>query len=137
MPILTAFVMLANAVLFFFGAAQHAGIAIGSFQEPTIIPAAIVESLCGIVLACGGVALFAAARKRWWIAVIANAIALSGVLLGIVALALGAGPRTDSNDLYHRAMLALIAASVVMLWLDRRNLNNTSRARTWPAAGAR
>jgi hypothetical protein len=35
----------------------------------------------------------------------------------MVALALGAGPRTASNDLYHKIMLALAAASIVILAL--------------------
>jgi hypothetical protein len=39
-------------------------------------------------------------------AVIGNLIALAGVLIGLVALAIGAAPRTASNDLYHRLMLA-------------------------------
>jgi hypothetical protein len=42
-------------------------------------------------------------------------VALSGVLLGIAALAAGSRPRTASNDLYHRIMLLLIVASLYIL----------------------
>jgi hypothetical protein len=38
----------------------------------------------------------------WNIALIGNVVALGGVLLGMVALAAGRGPRTASNDFYHR-----------------------------------
>jgi hypothetical protein len=55
--------------------------------------------------------------------VITNVAALSGVLLGMAALAVGAGPRTASNDLYHRIMLLLIAASILFLFLGRQSTN--------------
>jgi hypothetical protein len=109
--------------LFFFGAVQHAGVAIGSFHEPRIIPAAIVETLCGLSLLLGATALFRDWRVRWRVALIASFVALGGVLLGIAALAAGAGPRTASNDLYHRVMLLLIVASVLILFFGRSRLN--------------
>ncbi|MGI9069949.1 MAG: hypothetical protein ACR2JB_01130 [Bryobacteraceae bacterium] len=37
--------------------------------------------------------------------------------IGMVALAVGAGPRTASNDLYHMIMLALAAVSLVILFV--------------------
>ncbi len=111
--------MIANAALFLFGAVQHAGIAVGPFHEPLIIPGAIVETLCGLALMWGAIALIRDSRGQWRAAVIANSIALSGVLLGIVALAAGAGPRTASNDLYHRIMLLLIGASLLVLLCGR------------------
>jgi hypothetical protein len=36
--------------LFFFGAVQHVGISLGRINEPKIIPAAIVETICGLFL---------------------------------------------------------------------------------------
>jgi len=115
--------MMANAALFFFGAVQHAGVAIGSFHEPRIVAAAIVETLCGVSLLWGATALFRDGRVRWRVAMITNFVALSGVLLGLAALAVGAGPRTASNDLYHRIMLLLIGASVLVLFFGRSRLN--------------
>jgi hypothetical protein len=112
-------VMAANGILFFFGAVQHAGVAIGQFQEPRIIPAAIVEALCGIVLVWGVVAFARVTRTRRRSAVIANLIALSGVILGLVSLAFGAGPRTASNDLYHKMMLIMIGAALLLIWLSK------------------
>jgi hypothetical protein len=35
---------------------------------------------------------------------------------GLVALAIGAAPRTASNNLYHRLMLAAIAVSFLLCW---------------------
>jgi hypothetical protein len=111
--------MLANAALFFFGAIQHAGVALGPFHEPHIIPATIVETLCGLALLCGGLALLCNWKKSYGAVLTGNFIALAGVLLGVAALAVGAGPRTASNDLYHRLMLILIAVATVALFFQR------------------
>ncbi len=108
--------MAANAALFLFGAVQHAGLAMGPFREPRIIPATIVEGLCFVSLAWGTVAVFGRRIRARRAALIANLIALGGVALGMAALAAGAGPRTASNDLYHLVMLALIAASLLVLF---------------------
>ena len=122
MKAVTGSLMTANAALFFFGGVQHAGIAVGRFHEPLIIPAAIVETLCGLCLLSGAIALFRGSRRRWRIALITNLFALGGVLLGIAALAAGAGPRTASNDLYHRMMLILIGTVILILFFGRRRL---------------
>jgi hypothetical protein len=53
---------------------------------------------------------------------ITNLFAFGGVLLGIAALAAGAGPRTASNDLYHRMMLILIGTVILILFFGRRRL---------------
>jgi hypothetical protein len=116
---LAGWLMAANATIFFFGAVQHTGAAIGPFHEPRILAAAIVETACGISLLWGAVALFRGRKKSWRAAVIANSIALGGVLLGMAALAVGAGPRTASNDLYHRIMLVLIMAATFILLFQR------------------
>jgi len=123
MKILLVLLMFLNAALFVFGAVQHAGVAIGRFHEPRIIPASIVEGICALSLVWGAIAVLSPSTTEWRMALIGNLIALGGVLLGIVALAMGAGPRTASNDLYHRLMLILIAASLLVLFLGRSALN--------------
>jgi hypothetical protein len=109
--------MLGNAALFVLGALQHAGLAIGTLREPVIIPASIVELLCALALVWGVFAVLRRSLKAWRAALIGNLIAIAGVAIGMVALAAGAGPRTASNDLYHRIMLALAAASLVSLYV--------------------
>jgi 4-amino-4-deoxy-L-arabinose transferase-like glycosyltransferase len=115
---LLATLMFLNAGLFFFGAIQHLGVSIGSFHEPIIHPAAIVEATCGLALATGAIALLLAASGRR-LAIIANFIAIAGVSLGMVALAAGRGPRTASNDTYHHIMLSLAIASLLVLFGNR------------------
>jgi hypothetical protein len=128
MRILLAVVMISNAVVFFLAAVLHAGIALGALHEPRIIPATIVEVICGISLAWGVLAVLNHRASQWRFALIGNLVALGGVLLGMAALAAGKGPRTASNDLYHRSMLVLITASVVTLLLMRNSKRSVPHA---------
>jgi len=121
--------MIANAGLFFFGALQHAGVPIGQFHEPRILPATVVETTCAAFLVWGGVAVLANTHARWRNSLIANLVALAGVLLGMVALAAGRGPRTTSNDLYHRIMLIVIAASLYFTWSLKKSVEGVDSSR--------
>jgi hypothetical protein len=115
-PLLTA-LMLGNVALFVFGALQHAGVAIGSLREPVIIPASVVEMFCALALSWAAVAVLKQSPKAWRAAFIGNLVAITGVVIGLVALAVGAGPWTASNALHHKIMLALATASLVILVL--------------------
>jgi len=118
-------VLISNAALFFFGAIQHAGIAIGRFHEPHIVPATIVETVCGLSLLWAAIAVFRPSPFPWRTALIGNIVALSGVLLGMAALAAGRGPRTASNDMYHHIMLVLIGIALLILFSSRSALNRS------------
>ncbi|HEX8892561.1 MAG TPA: hypothetical protein VF783_04515 [Terriglobales bacterium] len=84
MKTVAGLLMIANAAAFFLWR-RSTGVPVGQFHEPLIIPAAIVESLCGLCLFWGAIALFRDWRMRWRIALTTNLIALGGVLLGIAA----------------------------------------------------
>jgi hypothetical protein len=119
MRIALGLLMALNMALFVFGAVQHVGVEIGRFNEPVIVPAAIVESICALSLLSGLWAVLRDAPAFWRTAFIANLVAFAGVLLGILALAAGRGPRTVSNDNLHRAMLTLIGLSFAALFVVR------------------
>lgn len=114
---LLAILMLGNAALFVFGAVQHGGFRIGSFQEPRIPPASIVESVCALALIVGAIAVLTAWPSAWLAALIGNVVPIMGVVTGMVALAAGRAPRTASNDLYHKIMLMLAIASLIILFV--------------------
>jgi hypothetical protein len=107
------------AVTFFCGALLHLGVRIplgaAVLAEPTILPAAIVESLCGLALSFGALALLVRWNRAWTAVFAAHAFALGGVLLGVTALALGAGPSTDLNTMYHRVMLVGLVSVLALL----------------------
>jgi hypothetical protein len=119
MRTLLGLLMIVNTAVFLFGSVQHTGIALGPFHEPRIIPAAIVEGICAFLLLSAAVAILVESALGWRAALIANLVALAGVLLGIAALAAGAGPRTASNEVYHHIMLILIGASLAILFYAR------------------
>jgi hypothetical protein len=107
------------AATFFFGALLHLGwrIPLGFtvLAEPRILPATVVEGLCGAALAAAAFAVFTRMRWAWTAAFAAHAFALGGVLLGVTALALGAGPSTELNSIYHRVMLVVLVAVLALL----------------------
>jgi len=108
------------AATFFCGALLHLGVKVPLgftvLEEPGIIPATIVEGLCGLALAGAAFAVLARENRAWPIALAAHAFALGGVLLGMAALAVGAGPSTELNTIYHRVMvLALVAVLALLL----------------------
>ena len=104
----TAVVLLATvyAATFVVAVLLHAGVEVplgfAVLEEPRRPFAVIVEGATGTVLAVGAFA--ALAHKVWaWAAVTgAHAVALAGVLWGMVAVAAGRGPHTQLNDGYHR-----------------------------------
>jgi hypothetical protein len=122
------------AATFFLGALLHLGVRIplgfAVLAEPRIIPATIVEGLCGLGLAVGGYAVLAGKSWAWSAVTGAHAFALGGVLLGITALALGGGPSTELNTIYHRVMLVALVAGLVLLWTrtGRAALGRNGRA---------
>jgi hypothetical protein len=107
------------AATFFFGALLHLGVTIplgfAVVEEPVILPATIVEGLCGVALAVAAFAVLTRRELAWPIALAAHAFALGGVLLGITALALGAGPSTELNSVYHRVIVVALVAVLALL----------------------
>ncbi len=82
------------AVTFLTGALLHLGARIplgfAVLAEPRIVPATIVEGLCGLFLAVGAYAVLTRRTWAWPAVTAAHAFALGGVMFGITALAVGA-----------------------------------------------
>jgi hypothetical protein len=101
------------AVLLHLGVEIPLGFAV--LDEPRRPFAVIVEGVAGIVLAVAAFAVFARTTRAWAAATAAHAVALAGVLWGMVAIAAGRGPHTQLNDSYHRVMVVLLAATLILL----------------------
>lgn len=101
------------------GSAAHLGgeipLGVVTIDEPRIIPATIVEAICGLSLAFAGWSIFTRQRWAWTAGIGAHTIALGGVLLGVVATTLGGGPRSELNDIYHQVMIATLTAGFLLL----------------------
>jgi hypothetical protein len=100
-----------EAIVFLVAAALHTG----AFGVPQLIPAMIVEGLCGIGCVLSAYAVFT--RKRWAQknALITQILILIGVLVGVVAVTSDASLRTPINLGLHAAMLALIVIGLALL----------------------
>jgi hypothetical protein len=115
------------AVLLHLGVEIPLGFAV--LDEPRRPVAVIVEGMAGIVLAVGAFAIFARTTRAWAAVTGAHAVALAGVLWGMVAVAAGRGPHSQLNDTYHRVMVVVLAATLILLLtpLGRNSLGRERR----------
>ncbi len=104
----------AEAVTFLLAALLHLGIPLG-FSEPRIIPATIVEGLCGLFLAASAYAIIAHKPWAWGTALAAHLFAPAGVLLGMTVLALAPDRSTQVNAIYHRVILVSLVVVLALL----------------------
>ncbi|HZU76387.1 MAG TPA: hypothetical protein VFA70_06455 [Dehalococcoidia bacterium] len=105
------------ATFYFFGLA-HTGLRIplglATVSEPRIVPATVVEWLCGLALAGGACAIAVRHPRGWAAALGAQLFALAGVGLGLWAGSSGEGA-TALNHTYHLVMLGCLAAGGALL----------------------
>jgi len=117
--IISTFVVFA-AITFIFAAMAHLQLTLSfGFAEPKILPAAIVEGLCGLFFIISAVSIFSNSSTAWRRTFFAHVFAIAGIILCLISLAVGAGPRTETNDLYHSIMLLLIVADSFYLMTER------------------
>ena len=112
-------VIVIEALTFLTAALLHSGIEIPLIHEPKIIPAMIVEGSCGIFLAISAYAIGMHKKRAWKTAIYADIFSIAGVLLGIIALALGRGPTTELNYIYHRTILSVLMIMLIILFTSR------------------
>ena len=103
--------MLVEAATFIVAAAIHGGFLIDGYEHDE---ARIAETAIGLVL-LGGVML-SWFRPTWTrtAGLAAQGFALFWTLVGIVTIAIGVGPRTVPDVVYHVAIVALLARGLVM-----------------------
>lgn len=127
------------AASFLLGALLHAGVevplGVATLAEPEILPAVIVEGICAVVLSIGAYGLLAGRRWGPRAARAASVVAVGGVLIGTTALALGAGPRTQFNDLLHVVMLVLLLMALGLLPSQKVEAQRTDLPRRGLSAG--
>ncbi|MEU6789449.1 hypothetical protein ABZ912_60605 [Nonomuraea angiospora] len=100
------------ALIFLSFGLLHAGIAFGPVREPVIVPAAIVETLCAGAMFAGAYGVLAGRAWAWDGLIYSHAAALGGVLMGILSLALGAGPASVLLSWYHSVIAVLLATGL-------------------------
>ncbi len=106
------------AEAFAFGVALkiHFGILFPGFEHTK---AGVAESVIGVVLLLGwGVGMARPSAFRW-AGPLAQGFALLGTLVGAFTIAIGIGPQTVGDLVFHAAILIVLIAGLVMM-LRRR-----------------
>jgi len=135
MMTIVGFLATIYAATFIFAAALHLGARIplgfGVLDEPRRPIAVLVEGSAGLALAFAAFGVIARKDWAWAAAVWAHGLALAGVAWGMAAVAAGRGPHTVLNDIYHRAIVVLLAAGLILLLtpLGRKSFAATRRRR--------
>ena len=138
-PVLFGVLLVGEAVACLIFSAAHLGrplpLGFVTLNEPRVLPATVVEALCGVVLAVAGGALLA--RRAWALgaALAAQFFSLGGFVLGVVSTLRGGGAGDPVNDDFHRVMLALFVLGLAATVLMRRGRHaGASPPRGRPAA---
>jgi len=112
-------VLIFDTVALLFAAALHvdgASIPLGSavFNEPQIVPAAIVEGLAGVIFAVSAYGSLANRAWAWTSAICAHIFAILGFIVGLIATRNGT---SSFNFTYHRVMLVIFVIGLIVLLL--------------------
>lgn len=97
-----------QAVTFILVSALHFGLPVPWLAEPRIVNAAVVESLCALLI------LYASLHGGARTAFVAQAAAFIGILLGLTALSLAGAARSISTDLAYVLLLATMGPGLVI-----------------------
>ncbi len=112
--------LLLEGATFVLAALVHAGAVVEGFAHRQ---ARIAESVIAIVLLGGLVLTWIAPQWTRRIGVGAQALALLGTLMGVTAIAVGVGPRTVPDIIYHIGILAVLVWGIVVA---RRSPNDVA-----------
>jgi hypothetical protein len=111
--------VIVEAATFGLMASLHQGVQIPLgfmvIAQPRILPATIVETLCGLSLVMAALAGFLGWRWAWVATVAAHVFSIGGVALGMAALAAGRGPQTQLNSTYHLTIMLVMLATLALL----------------------
>ena len=99
------------AATFVAAAAVHFGVLVDGYGH---VEAGRAEAVIAVVLFAGFALTWAPAPWARRAAIAAQAFAILGVLVGLFTIAVGVGPRTAGDVIYHVAVLAVLGAGLAM-----------------------
>jgi hypothetical protein len=107
----TRLFVLLEAAAFIGAALTHFGILVDGYKHRQ---AGTAESVIGIVLLAGWLATFI--RQSWTnrIALVVQAFALLGTLVGIFTIVVGVGPRTVPDLVYHACIVIVLLSGLAV-----------------------
>lgn len=108
-----------ETVLFLAASSVHAGMVLAGYEHS---PAATAEGVIGVVLALGLIGSLMRPDPQPVLALLVQAFALLGTLVGAFTIAVGVGPQTREDVLFHGLLLAVLVAGVFISWRTWRRL---------------
>jgi len=103
-----------EAAAFLAAAGVHSGLVLRGHEHAR---AATAETVIGVVLAAGLLASVLAPRWSRAVGLGAQGFALLGTCVGLLTIAIGVGPRTAPDLLFHGRIVAVLVAGLVWLRL--------------------
>ena len=100
-----------QAVLFAAASLVHAGVLLSGYEHSR---AAIAEGVIALVLLAGFVVSLVRPASARTIALVAQGLALVGTLVGAFTIAVGVGPQTTADYVFHALLLALLVSGLVV-----------------------
>lgn len=108
-----------QAVLFAAASLVHAGVLVSGYEHSR---AAIAEGVTALVLFAGlAISLVRPASART-IALATQGFALLRTLVGAFTIAVGVGPQTTADYLFHALLLALLLSGFAVAWRSDREM---------------
>jgi hypothetical protein len=98
--------LMVELALFTFAALVHGGVIPGAETYPRV---AVVETVVAVVLAAGVLMSFVSPAQTRPVALFTQAVALLGVVVGVVTIIMGLSPKTVGNIVVHAVMLITVA----------------------------
>ncbi len=106
-------ILLFEASLFYVASLLHSGVVISGYIHAR---AATAEGVIGTILAVGVVLCMVLPAQMPLIALWAQGIALAGTLVGAFTIAIGIGPQTPVDQIFHAVLLTMLTVGIVAAW---------------------
>jgi hypothetical protein len=111
----TELLLVVQAILFAAASLVHAGVLLSGYEHSR---AATAEGIIALVLLAGLVGSLVRPASTRTIALVAQGFALLGTLVGAFTIAVGIGPQTTTDYLFHAILLALLVSGLVVAWMS-------------------
>src|SRR3979490_131042 len=99
------FFLLLETASFAVAGSIHSGVLVGGYEHRA---ASIAESTIALVLLCAGGLTRGLPTRTRLLGIIAQAFAFVGTLIGAFTIAIGIGPRTVPDIVFHLTILAVL-----------------------------
>ena len=103
--------VLIEAVSFLVAALIHSGVLLAGYEHPR---ARIAEGVITIVLFVGLALTWLRPARTRTVGLVVQGFALAGTLIGLFTVAIGVGPRTPPDLVYHVGILVLLIWGLIV-----------------------